>query len=106
MATSMNKKNEVSISTKRRRHVVLRNAFTVIGLAVAIAGIITAKAGIFFVIAYGQDLNPPTTGKTSPHVTSTFGPNIPGRANGSSTIGNGTQGNFSNSIAGQANGPK
>ena len=37
-------------------------------------------------IAYAQDLNPPTTGKTSPHVTSTFGPNIPMLATRSSTM--------------------
>jgi hypothetical protein len=102
----MNKKNEVSISTtRRRRHVDLANAFFSAMALAAIALIITAKADIF-VIAYGQDLNPPTTGKTSPHVTSTFGPNIPGRANGSSTIGNGTQGNVNNSIEGYANEPK
>jgi hypothetical protein len=101
----MNKKNEVSISTKRRRHVDLANAFSAMTLA-AIALIITAKADTF-VIAYGQDLNPPTTGKTSPHVTSTFGPNIPERANGSSTISNVTQGNVSTSTAAaDGNAPK
>jgi hypothetical protein len=28
-------------------------------------------------VALAQDQNPPTTGKTTPNVTSTFGPNLP-----------------------------
>lgn len=28
-------------------------------------------------MALAQDQNPPTTGKTTPNVTSTFGPNLP-----------------------------
>jgi hypothetical protein len=99
----MHNNDEVSINTKRRS-VVLANAILVVALA-AIALLITTKPDIFR-MAYGQDLNPPTTGKTSPHVTSTFGPNIPGRANGSSTISNVTQGNSSTSIAADGNAPK
>ena len=74
-------------------------------VVLAVASIITTKTDIFG-MAYGQDLNPPTTGKTSAHVTSTLGPNIPARANGSNTIGNGIQGNVSNSIADHGNAPK
>jgi hypothetical protein len=96
----MHKKDEVSIGTKRRR-VVLAYAVSVAALA-AIALLLATKPGIFR-MAYGQDLNPPTTGKTSPHVTSTFGPSVPGRANGSSTISHGTQGNVSNSDADDGN---
>ena len=99
----MHNKDEVSDNTKRRR-VVLSNAISVVALA-AIALLITAKPDIFR-IAYGQDLNPPTTGKTSPHITSTFGPNVPGRANGSSIISNVTQGNFSAGIAADENATK
>jgi hypothetical protein len=96
----MHNKDEVSIGTKRRR-VVLADAVSVATLA-AIALLVATKTDIFR-IAYGQDLNPPTTGKTSPHVTSTFGPNVPGRANSSSTISHGTQGNVSNSDADDEN---
>jgi hypothetical protein len=99
----MHKKDELSISTKRR-HVVLANVISVVALA-GIALLITTKPAIFG-MAYGQDLNPPTTGKTSPHITSTFGPNVPVRANGSSTISNGTQGNVSNSLGDDRNTPK
>jgi hypothetical protein len=100
----MHDKDKVSINTNRRR-VILTNAISVIALA-AIALLINTKPDIFGV-AYGQDLNPPTTGKTSPHVTSTFGPNIPERANGSSTISSVTQGNVSTSTdAADRNAPK
>ena len=99
----MHDKDEVSINTNRRC-VILANGILVIALA-AIALLINTKPDIFGV-AYGQDLNPPTTGKTSPHITSTFGPNVPGRANGSSIIGNVTQGNFSTNIAADGNATK
>jgi hypothetical protein len=45
--------------------------------------IITITKHDIFGTAYAQGLNPPTTGRTSPNVTSTFGPNMPGGANSS-----------------------
>ena len=99
----MHKKDEISISTKGNR-VISANAISVAAMA-AIALLITTNP-VIFRTAYGQDLNPPTTGKTSPHVTSTFGTNITGRANGSSTISNGTQGNVGYRIADDGNVPK
>ena len=94
---------QISISTKRNR-VISANAISVAAMA-AIALLITTNP-VIFRTAYGQDLNPPTTGKTSPHVTSTFGTNITGRANGSSTISNGIQGNVGDRIADDVNVPK
>ena len=35
-------------------------------------------------VALAQDQNPPTTGKTTPNVTSTFGPNLPTTTSSSS----------------------
>ena len=51
----------------------------------------TTKPNMFETV-YAQDLKPPTTCKTSPNVTSTFGPNMPGGPNGSSIAGNSSQG--------------
>jgi hypothetical protein len=99
----MHKKDEISISTKRNR-VISANAISVASMA-AIALLITTNP-VIFRTAYRQDINPPTTGKTSPHVRSTFGPNITGRANGSSIISNGTRGNVGDSIADDGNVPK
>jgi hypothetical protein len=36
-------------------------------------------------IALAQDQNPPTTGKATPNVTSTFGPNLPTTSAGNKT---------------------
>lgn len=38
-------------------------------------------------IALAQDQNPPTTGKTAPNVTSTFGPNLAKTHTGNMTSG-------------------
>ncbi|MBV9176454.1 MAG: hypothetical protein JO297_05400 [Nitrososphaeraceae archaeon] len=44
-------------------------------------------------MAFAQDQNPPTTGKTTPNVTSTFGPNLPKT---SSSAGNRTSNEIGN----------
>jgi hypothetical protein len=44
-------------------------------------------------IALAQDQNPPTTGKTTPNATSTFGPNLPTT---SSSAGNKTSNEMGN----------
>jgi hypothetical protein len=41
-------------------------------------------------VALAQDQNPPTTGKTTPNVTSTFGPNLPTTTSSSSSASNTT----------------
>ena len=41
-------------------------------------------------VALAQDQNPPTTGKTTPNVTSTFGPNLPTTTTSSSSASNTT----------------
>jgi hypothetical protein len=84
VAKSMNKKDEVSISIMTRC-LILFNLLLIVA----------------------QDLNPPTTGKTSPHVTSTFGPNIPGPAtsSSSSTTDNGSQGSMTIGNMDHANAP-
>jgi hypothetical protein len=45
-------------------------------------------------IALAQDQNPPTTGKATPNVTSTFGPNLP--TTSSSSAGNKTSNEIGN----------
>ena len=45
-------------------------------------------------IALAQDHNPPTTGKATPNVTSTFGPNLP--TTSSSSAGNRTSNEIGN----------
>ena len=45
-------------------------------------------------IALAQDQNPPTTGKTTPNATSTFGPNLP--TTSSSSAGNKTSNEIAN----------
>ena len=55
--------------------------------------------------ASAQDLNPPTTGKTSPNVTSTFGPNMPTTTTSSSAAtSNTTSHGSSNSNMTSSNG--
>lgn len=46
-------------------------------------------------IALAQDQNPPTTGKATPNVTSTFGPNLP-TTSSSSSAGNKTSNEIGN----------
>jgi hypothetical protein len=60
-----------------KKEQVLTTAITIrIAILAAVLTLaITVTTTIDF--ASAQDLNPPTTGKTSPNVTSTFGPNIP-----------------------------
>jgi len=98
----MNKKDKVSISTTKS--LSLFNVLSIVALATTIV-LITAAISCIFGMAYAQDLNPPTTGKTSPHITSTFGPNTPGPANRSSTTDNGTQGSMINGNMDHANTP-
>ena len=57
----MNKKGRALIA------VVIMSVFGVVAL------VITTTPDV----ALAQDQNPPTTGKTTPNVTSTFGPNLP-----------------------------
>ena len=97
VAKSMNKKDEVSISIMTRC-LILFNLLSIVALATPLL-INSATSYI------AQDLNPPTTGKTSPHVTSTFGPNIPGPANRSSTTDNGSQGSMTIGNMDHANAP-
>jgi len=98
----MNNKDKAPICTMTK----CLNLFNLLSLvALGTIVLITAAMSCMFGIAYAQDLNPPTTGKTSPHVTSTFGPNIPGPANRSSTTDNGTQGSMINGNTGHANVP-
>lgn len=98
----MNKKDKISISGKRRP-IILARGFSLAALIMTTMTITITKPDIFGT-AYAQDLNPPTTGRTSPNVTSTFGPNMPRGANSSGVAGNGTQGIISNnSIAGAGN---
>jgi hypothetical protein len=61
---------------------------TVIAITIAIlaAGLIIAiTVTTTLDFASAQDLNPPTTGKTSPNLTSTFGPNMPTSSSSSAT---------------------
>ena len=58
---NMNKKGRALIA------VVIMSVFGVVAL------VITTTPDV----ALAQDQNPPTTGKTTPNVTSTFGPNLP-----------------------------
>ena len=61
-----------------------------------IAVVIISVFGVALVItttpdvALAQDQNPPTTGKTTPNVTSTFGPNLPTTTSSSSSASNTT----------------
>ncbi len=102
-ANSMNKNDKVSISTTTNC-LSLFNLLSIVALATTLV-LITAAISCIFGMAYAQDLNPPTTGKTSPHITSTFGPNTPGPANRSSTTDNGTQGSMNNGNMDHANAP-
>ena len=96
----MNKKDKISFCGKRRS-IILARAFSLAAL-ITMTTIITMKPDIFGT-ASAQDLNPPTTGRTSPNVTSTFGPNMPVGASGSGIAGNGTPGIISNSTVGGGN---
>ena len=63
---------------------------TVIAITIAILGavlIIAITVTTTLDFASAQDLNPPTTGKTSPNLTSTFGPNMPTSSSSSSATG-------------------
>ena len=102
VAKSMNKKDEVSISIMTRC-LILFNLLSIVAVATPL--LINSAISYIFGIAYAQDLNPPTTGKTSPHVTSTFGPNVPGPANRSSTTDNGSQGSMTIGNMDHANAP-
>ena len=95
----MNKKDKVSLGTLTKR-LILSNLLLIVIFA-ALVLIIAAVFGM----AYAQDLNPPTTGKTSPRTTLTFGPNIPGSVNRSSIQDNGTQGSMVNGSIDHANTP-
>ena len=61
-----------------------------------IAVVIMSVFGVALVItttpdvALAQDQNPPTTGKTTPNVTSTFGPNLPTTTTSSSSSASNT----------------
>ncbi len=98
----MNKKDKVSIGTLTKR-LILSNLLPI----VTFAALLSIIAAVFctFGMAYAQDLNPPTTGKTSPRTTLTFGPNIPGSANRSSMQDNGTQGSTVNGSIDHPNTP-
>jgi hypothetical protein len=65
---NMNKKGRALIA------VVIMSVFGVVAL------VITTTPDV----ALAQDQNPPTTGKTTPNVTSTFGPNLPTTTSSSS----------------------
>jgi hypothetical protein len=97
----MNKKDKVSIGTLTKR-LILSNFLPVVTFAALV--LIIAAVFCTFGMAYAQDLNPPTTGKTSPRTTLTFGPNIPGSAN-RSMQDNGTQGSMVNGSIDHANTP-
>jgi hypothetical protein len=98
----MNKKDKVSPGTLTKR-LILSNLLPIVTLASLV--LIIAAVFCTFGMAYAQDLNPPTTGKTSPRTTLTFGPNIPASANRSSMQDNGTQGSMVNGSIGHANNP-
>ena len=98
----MNKKDKVSIGTLTKR-LILSNLLPIVTLAALV--LIIAAVFCTFGMAYAQDLNPPTTGKTSPRTTLTFGPNIPGSVNRSSIQDNGTQGSMVNGSIDHANTP-
>ena len=89
----MNKKDKVSIRPTTKC-LSLSNLVPIVSLATLV--LVTAAIIWIFGLAYAQDLNPPTTGKTSPRTTLTFGPNTPGSANRSSMSDNGTRGSMIN----------
>jgi hypothetical protein len=98
----MNKNDKVSTNTTTNC-LILSNLLPIAALAMLV--LITAAIPCIIGMAYAQDLNPPTTGKTSPRTTLTFGPNISGSANRSSTPDNGTQGTMINGNMDRANAP-
>jgi hypothetical protein len=98
----MNKKDKVSISVTTKR-LILSNLLPIVALATLL--LVTAAVFWMFGMANAQDLNPPTTGKTSPRTTLTFGPNTPGSANRSSMPDNGTRGTMINGGIDHANPP-
>jgi hypothetical protein len=65
-------------------------------MASAVRVLLMMKASMFQT-AYAQDLNPPTTGRTSPNVTSSFGLNMPAGPNASRIASNTSQGAISTS---------
>ena len=58
-------------------------------MASAVRVLLMMKASMFQT-AYAQDLNPPTTGRTSPNVTSSFGLNMPAAGPNASRIASNT----------------
>ncbi|HZC21615.1 MAG TPA: hypothetical protein VE223_08225, partial [Nitrososphaeraceae archaeon] len=72
------KKNKMTIRGKTKSVSSSISRAAKIGM-ILIMLIISMKSYLFG-IASAQDLNPPTTGRTSPNLTSTFGPNTPGTA--------------------------
>jgi hypothetical protein len=98
----MNKKDNVSIRPTTK-YLILSDLLPTVALATVV--LVTSAIFCIFGMAYAQDLNPPTTGKTSPRTTLTFGPNIPGSANRSSMPDNGTQGTMINGSIDHANAP-
>ncbi|HJT48111.1 MAG TPA: hypothetical protein VJ729_07995 [Nitrososphaeraceae archaeon] len=87
LAKFLNNKDNVSINNTTR---CILSLYVVSLIAVGNTVWTTATGNACLLPkAYAQDLNPPTTGKTSPHVASTFGPNLPVHAN-RSTTDNGT----------------
>ena len=100
----MNKKHKVSVANTTKC-IVSFYVMSIIALATIV--LITALGNPCLLYkAYAQDLNPPTTGKTSPHVTSTFGPNLPIPANRSNAMDNGTRGSMNNSDTHNASAPR
>jgi hypothetical protein len=76
LAIFINKKDKISFSGKGRP-IILARGFSLAALIMTTMTITITKPDIFGT-AYAEELNPPTSGRTSPNVTSTFGPNMPG----------------------------
>jgi len=67
----------------------------VIAISILVPFIIAVVISTTLHIALAQDQNPPTTGKTTPNVTSSFGPNLP-TTSSSSSAGNKTSNEIGN----------
>jgi hypothetical protein len=79
---------------KKEQVLTTEITITIAILAAVLTLAITATTTADFVSA--QDLNPPTTGKTSQNVTSTFGPNMPTATTSSSSATSNTTSHGSN----------
>ena len=76
-------------NSKQKLTTIKKTAAIVIALAIFTLAILGT-----FSIAHAQDLNPPTTGRTSPNVTSTFGTNTTVHNNINNSNNNTTAGNI------------